>query len=81
MKDFSTTRHHRNSAHVITDRRAIGAPTRIEPTRGPLRARYIRERAADLRLASGALDRDPPPPWDRELSLSLDRWTAVREAR
>lgn len=76
MRNYSTTRHLRHNFpyHIAGD------PLRIGPTMGPARARYIRKRAADLRLAAGALDRDPPPPFDRELSLALDRWLEAREA-
>lgn len=80
--EFSNSRHVTQSpAAIIAARRSAGNPLRITLTRGPAVARYCRERSADLRLATGSLDRDPLPPWDHDLSLALDRWVDAREAR
>lgn len=79
---FSKARHSAQSpSAIIAARRAAGNPLRITLHRGPETVRCMRERSADLRLAAGALNRDPSPPWDRELSLALDRWVESREVR
>lgn len=76
---FSKRRHSAQSPSATIARRRNAGRHHISLTRGPAVARYVRQRAADLRLAAGALDRDQTPPWDRELSLSLDRWVEARE--
>ncbi len=44
-------------------------------------AAHIRARAVDLSLSIRLRPGAPLPPWDRELSLALDRWILAREVR
>ncbi|MCF8014299.1 MAG: hypothetical protein K9L65_01120, partial [Chromatiaceae bacterium] len=76
---FSKRRHSAQSPAVIIASRRNAGRHHITLTRGPAVVRYVRHRTGDLRLAAAAPDRDQTPPWDRELSLALDRWVVAQE--